>query len=92
MTALPQFRRTNDPEMSETEAPLIAKATARLKAGPQSDIGLELVPDEDGGPLSFVLSRETGRALFADLARIFASIQQDESNYWRRYFRSDEVG
>ena len=78
--------------MSEAEAPLIAKATARLEAGPQSDIRVDLVPDEDGGPLSFVLSRETGRALFADLARIFASIQQDESDYWRRYFRSDEEG
>ena len=75
--------------MSETEAPTISKATARLDAGPRSGIHLELTPGEDAAPLHFVMSRKTGRALFAELARIFTAIQQDEADYWRRYFRSE---
>ncbi len=90
MKPMPQFRRTDDRNMSETGPPLISKATAALDAGPRSDIRVELTLDEDDGPLRFVMDRETGRALFADLARIFASIQQDEADYWRRYFRAED--
>ena len=90
MTPMPQFRRTDDQDMSETEAPVISKAKARLDAGPRSDIHLELTLDEDAPPLRFVMSRETGRALSADLGRIFAAIQRDEADYWRRYFRSED--
>ena len=90
MTPVSQFRRTDDQDMSETEAPLISKATARLDAGPKSDIQLELTLGEDATPLRFVMSREVGRALSGDLAQIFAAIQQDEADYWRRYFRAED--
>ena len=46
MTPMPQpIRRTNDRGVSEAEAPKFSKATARLGAGPRSDIHLELTPD-----------------------------------------------
>ena len=80
----------NDRDMSETEAPLISKATARLDAGARRDVRIELTPDGDGPSQHFLMSPETARPLFADLARIFASFERDEADYWRRYFRSDE--